>query len=363
MKNKFRDNVIDGVKIGLRSFIILYGLSLLISIVLNITVIEQLKDYMQGTMSGDVGFDFSLIVRIAVFIVNISFFHSAGLMKFGFIIFIILPFISFSISILDNKDEGLGDNLIIYFVSSLIFTACIGLASFFVRGDILGVAIDFVSVRNILITFFIAFIIQMIITFSRHLDSLQGVYLCKNFIKYTAGFTLIVSFIFFVLAVTKFIHNFFLVTLMAIVVVPNLAVYLFFAMIGIPLEFSEHINGLLAVAGVNLNITSLPIYFRIILIMVLLIMVLLAILSRKTHLTYKNIAGFTGLMAVFAFFLSVVTQIDLSAMTTLFDFKIYSNSLSVLIETAIYVGGFSVALYLPMVKYNNEKIKDNEDSE
>ncbi len=363
MKNKFIDNVIDGAKIGLRSFIILYGFSLILSLLLNITVIEQLKDYMQGTMSGDVGFDFSLIVRMAVFIVNISFFHSAGLMKFGFIIFVVLPFISFSISILDNKEEGLGDNLIIYFISSLLFTLLIGLVSFFVRGDILGVTIDFVSLRNIVITFFLAFIIQLIITFSRHLDSLQGVYLSKSFIKYTASFTLLVSFVFFVVIITKFIHNFFLVILMAIVIVPNIAVYLFFAMIGIPLEFSEHINNLLVVADINLNVTTLPIYLRIILIVVLLFMVLLAILSRKTHLTYKNIAGFTVLMAIFAFFLSVVTQIDLSAMTSLFDFKIYINSLSVFLVTAIYVGGFSIALYLPMVKYKNEKKKDNKERE
>ncbi len=358
MKNKFTDNFIDGIKIGLRSFIILYALSLILSLLLNITVIEQLKDYMHGTMSGDVGFDFSLIVRIAVFIVNISLFHSAGLMKFGFIIFVLLPFISFSISILDNKDEGLGDNLIIYFFSSLVFTICIGLASFFVRGDILGVEINFVSVRNIVITFFLAFIIQSIITFSRHLDSLQGVYLSKSFIKYTAGFTLIVSSVFFVLSITKYIHSFLLVVLLSIVIVPNLAVYLFFAMIGIPLEFSEHINGLLAVANVNLNVNTLPISFRILLIMVLLCLVLFAILSRKMSLTYKNIAGFTVLMSIFAFFLSVVTQIDLSAMTSLFDFKIYSNSISVLLVTSIYIGGFSIALYVPMVKYMSEKKKD-----
>ncbi len=363
MENKLRSNLFRGIKIGLRSFIILYSLSLLLSIVLNFTVVESVKDYLLGNMSGDVGFDFRLIVRIAVFIVNISLFHSAASMKFGFIIFIVLPFVAFSFSIIDNRDEKLADNLFIYFMSSVVFSLCVGATSYFVKGDILGVNIDFVSIRNIAITLVLAFVMQLVITFNRHLESLAGVYLTKVFFKYSAIFMLTVSFVAYVLLTAKYLRNIFLILVSAVVIVPNIAVYLFFSLFGITLSFSDSINKLLATANINLDIMQMPIYVRVVFGLILLILVFAAFYKRKKYIPAKSFVGFTILTWLSGFILALVTYIDLSGFSSLIDIKIYVDVISVAILPLIYLSGYSLAYYITNNSRGDEDIEDEEDEQ
>ncbi len=349
MKNKLKNNILDGLRIGLKSFSILYTFSIIVSLILNLTLIEHLKDIMLGTVGGELGFSFSLLMKIAAFIMNISFFHSTGDMNFGFIAFVILPFVAFLLSMKYKKDFSLVDNALRYMVSSLLISVLLLVVSFILSGDVLGVNIDFVSLRNFLVSFFLSFIIQMMITFKRHLDSFAGVYLTKNFIKYSLIFSTVASFIGVVFFVSKYIKNVLYIFVLALAVVPNLAVYLFFAMFGAPLVVSDQMKAYLGYVGINVNILEMPITVRMVLIAFLIVIIVLTFMSKGEKISIKSLIGFAVLSSIFCLSLAFITYIDVGNMIKFIDARLYIDSLAAFILPFTYITGFSL-VYLLVLK-------------
>ncbi len=349
MKIKIKNDLLDGVRIGLKSFIILYVFAILISVVLNLTVVESLKDYLLGTMDADIGFSFPVVFKLAAFIMNISFFHSTGDMYFGFIAFIILPFFAFLLSIRDKDGLSILDNIIRFSLSSLILSTLILLVSFLLRGEMIGVSIDFVSFRNFLVSFFLSIVLQLLITFNRHLDSFEGIYLTKNFLKYSFIFTIVASFVGIAFFVSKYLHNIFLIFVIALALVPNVAVYLFFAMFGVPLIVSDQMQAAMDFAGVNVNILQMPLMIRMILIAFLIIIIVLTFMSKGEEVSVKSLVGFSILTSILCLVISVITYIDVGNMIKLLDVKLYIDNFAAFILPFTYIAGFSV-VYLLVLK-------------
>lgn len=304
---------LEGLRVGLKTFILTYILAFMIALVVNLSFIEDIKNFLQGTMGDGVGFNFGLVIKATSIIMNLSVFNTSGTIQLGLLIFVILPFFAFFIADRnDNKKEGMDlKGFIIYIVASLIYTVLLMLLSLISRGDFLGVEIDFLSLRNVLMTFVITLLIQVVIGMNYDVHRLPGIIATRWMVRLLVGFAFVVGIIGFVVFALKYTTNPVLILFAVIVLVPNIAIYLMFMMMGISVEFNTELEKLMSFAQIDLSYGSVPILLRVVLMALFILFVFISIYKMDHSRYLRGMIVFALSFPAICLLAALCTVIDL----------------------------------------------------
>ena len=324
-----RTTLTEGLRVGLKAFVVAYAFAFLLSLVINLSVIESIQDYLQGTLSAGVGFDFGLLMKVAAAILNVSVFNSAGTIQLGLLIFGMLPLLAFYIADRgDNKNEGMDAvGFSIYVVASLVFSALLMLLSYLTQGDILDMAINFVSWRNGLMTFIITLLIQIAIGMNYDVHRLPGIIATRWMVRLMLITCTIISTMGLVSLMWGYTQQLSLILLGILVLVPNLAVYTFFMMFGLSIEFNESLEKLMAFGGVELSFGALPVALRLTLLLAFILFGLFAVSRIEKKRYGDGLIGFVFIFPLLSYLLASCTIIDLGIVRGLMDIRLGINLL------------------------------------
>lgn len=307
------ETALEGVRVGLKTFILTYILAFLIALVINLSVIEDVKNFLQGTLAEGVGFNFGLVIKATSIIMNLSVFNTSGTIQLGLLIFVLLPFVAFFVADRnDNKEEGMDiKGFSIYVVASFVYTLLLMLLSLISRGEFLGVEVDFLSLRNVIMTFVITLLIQVTIGMNYDVHRLPGIIATRWMVRLMVGFAFVIGLIGFVVFATKYTTNPILILFAVIVLVPNIAIYLMFMMMGISVEFNTELDKLLGFAQIDLSYGSIPIMLRVILMALFIVFIFISI-YKMDHTKYlKGLLMFAVSFPLICLLAALCTVVDL----------------------------------------------------
>lgn len=315
---------VEGVRVGLKAFIITYLTAFIVSLVINISVIEKIQDYLQGTLSANVGFDFGLVIKATSVIMNVSVFNSSGTVQLGLLVFGALPLFAFWISDRsDNKNEGMDMvGFMIYMIASAVFTLLLTFVSYLTKGHLLGMEISFVSFRNVGMTFIITLLIQVAIGMNYNMNRLPGILGTRWMVRLTFGLTALISIIGIIALILPYSRSVSLIFLAMIVLVPNLAAYLFFMMFGVSVDFNDSLQKLLAFVDIDLSYTALPIWGRLLMILIFFAMALFSVSRIDKDQYYRGVFGFAIFFSLISLLVAACTVIDLGVVRGLVDIRL-----------------------------------------
>ena len=324
---------VEGVRVGLKAFIFTYLTAFVISFIINISVIERIQDYLQGTLSESVGFDFGLVIKATSVIMNASVFNSAGTIQLGLLVFGALPLLAFYLADRsDNQREGMDlIGAVIYVTASLVFTLLLTTVSYFTKGYLLGMDINFVSWRNVGMTFVITLLIQVAIGMNYNENRLPGIIATRWMVWLTVGFTSIISMVGILVLLLPHTKSISLILLTMLLLVPNLAVYAFFMMFGVSIDFNESLQKLLAFGNIDLSYSAIPIWARLALILLFILFALFAIIKIDKNQYLKGLIGFGVTFSLISLLMAYCTVIDLGVVRGLMDIRLGINPLQALI--------------------------------
>lgn len=306
---------VEGLKLGLKAFIITYILAFVIAVVVNISIIENVQDYLLGSLVEGVGFNFGLVIKTTVLIMNVSVFNSSGAIKIGLLIFVALPFFAFFMADrTDNSREGMNlAGFMTYGIASLIYALLLMLLSLIGKGTYLGVAISFVSLRNIIMTFLITFLIQVAIGMNYDTYKLPGILATRWMVRMVFGFTIVVSIIAMVVGLIRYTTNPMLIIFAIILFVPNVAIYLMFTMMGISLDFNGELDQLFNYGQIDLAYSAIPVGIRIGLMAIFIVTIFISIYKLNEKAYVKGLIGFAIYFPLICLLAALCTSVNLGA--------------------------------------------------
>lgn len=350
---------VEGVRVGLKAFIFTYLTAFILSLVINLSVIERIQDYLQGTLSAGVGFNFGLVIKMTSVIMNASVFNSSGTIQLGLLVFGALPMIAFFIADRsDNKEKGMDMvGAVIYVVASLVFTLLLTGVSFLTKGNLLGMDISFVSWRNVLMTFVITLLIQVAIGMNYNMNRLPGVVATRWMVRLTMSTTAIISAVALVGLMIPYTKSISLILLVLIVMVPNLAVYIFFMMFGVSVSFNESLEKLLAFGNVDLSYSAIPIWARLVLILIFILFALYSVMRIDRDNFKRGMVGFSLSFSLISLLVAYCTVIDLGVVKGLMDIRLGINPVQALMFPlgGTMLIGLLYMLYMHLMKVLKEQ--------
>jgi len=350
---------VEGLRVGLKAFIFTYLIAFILSLVINLSVVERIQDYLQGTLSAGVGFDFALIIKMTSVLMNASVFNASGTIQLGLLIFGVLPLVAFFIADRsDNKKTGM-DMVggVIYVIASLVFTLLLTAVSFLTKGNLLGMDISFVSWRNVLMTFVITLLIQVAIGLNYNMNRLPGIVATRWMVRLTMGSTALISAVAIVGLLLPYTRSISLILLVLILMVPNLAIYVFFMMFGVSVNFNESLEKLLAFGDVDLSYSAMPIWARLVLIAIFILFALFSVSKIDRDNFRWGLVGFSLSFSLISLLVAYCTVIDLGVVKGLMDIRLGINPVQAMLFPlgGTMLIGFLFMLYLHLMKVLKEQ--------
>lgn len=321
IENKWLATGIEGIRVGLKAFVATYLISFIIALVVNLSVIEKLQDYLQGTLATGVGFNVNLITKTAAIIMNVAMFNSSGNIQLGILIFAVLPLIGFFIADRQgNEKEGMDFyGFLVYFVASLIFTLILGALSFLTKGDYLGMTIDFFSLKNLVMTFVISFLMQMAIGLNYNGHILPGIIATRWMLRLTILFNGGLAIFGIIYGLTKVTSNVSVIILATLVLAPNIAVYIFFTMMGISISFNEPLMKLMDYANIQVSYDTIPLSFRIVLLVIFAMFIAFSMARIEKGAFWQGVIGFAMSYPLISILVAYATRINLGVVRGMMD--------------------------------------------
>jgi hypothetical protein len=330
MDNNTKDNILNGVRSALIAFLVSIAISLVVSIIFNYSIFEKFNELMSGNLGLDKGANISSIIKITGIIFNFSLFNTVSQVRFGALIFIFIPVISFCISnrYIDKKRKIELSDIGVYLLSSGIFAMFQFIISLATKGELVeGININFATLGNFVTTVIFTFIIQLFIKFNYRVDTNNGG--IKAF-KYTyrimgvIGTVIGIGIIIYGLKdyskdVVKFI-------IAAILMLPNVIAYVYFYMIGLSMSFNEELQSAIN-NFINVDLTLQKIiYVRYIAIIVFLLIIVYIIFKMDKKNLIKNALIYSISFSVFIGTLAYCSSINLINVKGMFSIRFSVSS-------------------------------------
>lgn len=335
---------IEGLRVGLKAFIITYILAFVIAVVVNLSVIENIQDYLQGTLVEGVGFNFGLVIKTTALLMNISVFNSSGVIKIGLLVLVVLPFFAFYMADRsDNKESGMGfAGFIIYGIASLVFTVLLTLLSVISKGEFFDVAVDFVSLRNVFMTFIITYLIQISIGMNYDVHRLPGVIATRWMVRLVLGFAVLASIAGLVYGMTRFTTNPMLILFGLLVLVPNVAIYLMFMMMGISVDFNTELQQLMNYGEIDLSYAAIPMGVRIALMAIFIASIFISLYKMDHDIYMKSIVGFAVTFPLICLLAALCTTVNLGEVKFIGSIHFGISYLEALLYPVVAILGMAV---------------------
>ncbi len=320
---------LEGLRVGLKAYIIAYVTALAFALVINLSAIEKIQDYLQGTLSENVGFSFGLVIRSAAMMMNASVFNVSGTIQLGLLVFGVLPVAAFYLADRrDNLSEGLDmTSVMIYIVASVVFSVMVMGTSFFTKGELLGVDVNFVSWRNFFMTFIITLLIQVAIGLNYESSHLVGIKGIRWMLRLSLGTSGLVAGIGLGILLWLYTGHISLVLLGLLILLPNAAVYGFFMMFGVGVEFNESLQKLLAFANLDLSYTALPIGVRLVMFLLFLLFGVMGVHHLEKDRYWLALLTYATVVSLVSLLLAYTTVVDLGVVRGLMDIHFGINPL------------------------------------
>lgn len=356
VNNKKADSaIVEGLRSALVAFLIMLGISLVVSILVNFTYYEKFNEIMSGTLGGDKGVTVSSIIKITIAIFNLSLFNTLGTLKLGILLFLIIPTIAFIISNknINNNNRGSIDlaNIKIYIITSLAFGILQFVISLITAGEIVeDLIINFASIGNIISTILITFLIQIFIKVNYKSDSRSEGF--KAF-KYTYRSILIIGSIVGLVAIVYGVRSqskdIMILLTSIIVLLPNVIAYTCFYMMGLTLEFNDKLQNALDYIGIDASLGSMMVV-RYVGVLVFVLIVIIVIYKMNKDKFIINTSIYSISLGLFMGILAYLSKIDIKQIPILGTITISVNSLVLSVVIPIITIWFIVFIYYMVLK-------------
>ncbi|NDL66741.1 hypothetical protein [Anaerotalea alkaliphila] len=338
----------EGLHVGLVAFLTSYAISLVLSVVVNLAVMDEISVLLQGVLSDHFQAGAASILRVAAIIQNLSMYNMSGDFKIGLLVFAVIPFVSFWLADReDNAREGLdARNLGHYVVSSLTFSVLLSLLSWGAGGTLLSVRVDFFSWQNAMTTMVAAFFIQVVIAlnYGRHFG--DGVASARKLVRILLAIGLAAGLAGLVFGVVKYIGDLVTGFFLVLVLLPNVAVYGMFLLMGMEPAFSQPMRKMLELGGVDLGGGLLPPWVRLIGILVFLGIGIHALAGLRREGYLKQLAVCNGAFAAFSVLMAFATGVNLGIVKNVVHIQFGIPLLQALLLPLVLLSAVGLGLFL-----------------
>ncbi|RRD96494.1 hypothetical protein EII17_00620 [Clostridiales bacterium COT073_COT-073] len=316
-KVNYGEYMVLGVNKAMLAFLISFVLCLGISLVINHYFYTELVALTVGGLGEADNAGAGTILRTAAFILGLSTFQTTGKFQLGLLILAAIPGLAFYISGLlfhgRRQEQKKGAGMVIDGLAAAIYTIFVWLSGMVARGQLFGLMINFVSLRNLGFVLIFTIFIQFLLGGSRQhnftiLDS--GLARTHSLLRLSLGFSAMTAILFILYYVTPYLKGIGKMAAFTVVALPNLAVYLCFMLMGISVDLTDSLKGLTQHLPINLSGLVLPVSIRIALIVVFIIVVLIILLRIPARKYWYNLLVFVMSFSLSSWLLAMICRIN-----------------------------------------------------
>lgn len=328
-----KTNLIKGARVGILSFLICFFVSFVFSLVINIGFLDKLNVLLNGSLSDAPKHSISNYLVITSLFINFSVFNNGavldngGTLHIGLLFFIVLPAIAFFVADRRNNKEKHfnGQDFVVYVTSSILFGLFVYFYSWITKGELLGIKIDFTEPMNLLMTIVMALTIQYFIGFNYNKKMPVGISTSRWLLRVFIAIGFILSVLGIVLVVSKYISSIPLLIAISIVLIPNMAIYAMFMLMGASIEFGDQLQVLMENVGVDISFATLNLPIRVGLIACFFIIVLFAIWKLGKNKFLEELFLLATSFSCISLILAYCTHMNLGFIKNLLDVQFGIN--------------------------------------
>lgn len=329
----FKTNLIKGVRVGILSFLICFTVSFALSLIINIGFLDKLNVLLNGSLSAAPKHSLSNYLVVTSLFINFSVFNNGsvldngGSLHIGLLLFIALPALAFFFADRrNNKEKHFNrQDLIVYLISSILFGLFVYLYSWITKGELLGIKINFTEPLNLLMTVIMAMTIQYFIGFNYNKAMPIGILTSRWLLRVFLGIGFVISLLVIILVLSKYISSIPLLVAISIVLIPNMAIYAMFMLMGASIEFGDQLQVLMENVGVSISFATLNLPIRIGLIACFFIIVLFAIWKLGKEKFLEELFLFATSFSCISLILAYCTHMNLGFIKNLLDVQFGIN--------------------------------------
>ena len=320
----------EGLRAGLLAFIINYIVSVVIALIIGLLFLENVNDIILGDIGSVDKLNFLTLLRMTVLIMNFTVFNSAGAVRIGFFLFSIIPFISFFIADRrDNRKRGLTyENIIIYMTASIVFTLLLGIISNILKGELIGIHLDFVTLDNLLGTLSVTIFIQIIVGIIYKKDARPAIKTARFVARVLLGASFIIGTIGLLRFMQGYSLNPFIKLGAYLALIPNITLYNFLSFMGVGITMSDSLlqAGSLEIFQVNLGlIFQLQILTKVMMAAAFEGLIIYCLMNLKKERFLLETLFFSIILSVFSLFMAYTTLINLGTVIVVGDIYLGTN--------------------------------------
>lgn len=340
--------LLKSLRVGMFAFVVSFLISFVISFFINILFLNNVNEIVQGAIGTNNELTLSGVIKTASFVMNISVFNHLESLRFGVLLFAVIPFCSFYFADRkDNKVEGITiEQIMVYSLAAILFSALSMLEALLSKGELIGIQINFFTFGNFLGTLIIAFGIQLIIGLNYNSHSFTGLRATKRTIWILLGAGALISVVGSLYLLRGFTVPVIYKLMFILVLLPNLAVYCLFNFMGISIGLGESLVSALKLVGVNASFGALPLWVKLIVIGIFAVSIIIALLGLEREKYLKHLTVFACSFGVFTFFVAYSTTINLGTVVVLKDVFIGISLLKAFIIPVVTILVFGTLIKL-----------------
>lgn len=346
-KINIKPMLLKSARVGLFAFVVSFLMSLIVGLVVNVLFLENVNEIVRGAIGTNNQITLSGVMKTTSFIMNISVFNRLEELRFGILLFAIIPFCSFYFADRrDNQEEGISvEHIGVYSLSALLYGLLSMIEALLSKGELIGIQINFFTIGNFISTFIIAFGIQLIIGLNYNSHGLTGLRSTKRLVWILLAIGAIISVVVMLFLLKGFDVPLVYKLFMIFALLPNLAVYSIFTFMGTSIGLGESLVRALHLVEVNASFGGLPPLIKLIAIGIFIIGIMIALIGLDQEKYVKHLAVFAISFSVVTFFAAYSTTINLGTVVFLKDVFIGVSPVK-----AFFVPLFTISIFGVLIK-------------
>lgn len=328
---------------ALISAVICLGISLLI----NLYFYEEVVALTIGSLGESTSTNATAILRTAGFLLGLSTFQVSGKFQIGLLILGVIPFLAFlgaaflfPVRKQEEKKAHIGAVFFVNTVSALVYALFAVGIEYITRGDLFGLAIDFVSPRNFLFVFLLVLLIQSIISINRSKQfshGSTGIRAIRNLSSLTLGFSSLTGILLVVYFLTPYLKGFGKIILFLIPALPNIAVYLSFLFMGSAADLGDSLSGITTYLNMDLTFLDIPTGIRVMLVIVFIILTFLVLMRMPMKKYWLNVTIFSFGFSLIFVILAIASRFDLGFVRGVLNIGFFVSPLKVFLASFLII--------------------------
>lgn len=328
---------------ALISAVICLGISLLI----NLYFYEEVVALTIGSLGESTSTNATAILRTAGFLLGLSTFQVSGKFQIGLLILGVIPFLAFlgaaflfPVRKQEEKKAHIGAVFFVNTVSALVYALFAVGIEYITRGDLFGLAIDFVSPRNFLFVFLLVLLIQSIISINRSKQfshGSTGIRAIRNLSSLTLGFSSLTGILLVVYFLTPYLKGFGKIILFLIPALPNIAVYLSFLFMGSAADLGDSLSGITTYLNMDLTFLDIPTGIRVMLVIVFIILTFLVLMRMPMKKYWLNVTIFSVGFSLIFVILAIASRFDLGFVRGALNIRFFVSPIKVFLASFLII--------------------------